>query len=177
MFGVLLVSAVSDRSFFVRVLLANLYYLGGVNNIMMWSYNAALVHMKLTNVVGQWLPRWLSNIMFLKAVLMQLMASVIFMIGFETTLMAKVMLAFVVPVTFIVHDMWTIEHEHPAHKAKHGKNVVSRDIAIFPTEFDNEFVHFFKNSGMIGGLALFVLLPGPHQTSGDLFGDVFQGLM
>jgi hypothetical protein len=33
-----------------------------------------------------------------------------------------------------------------------------RSIAIFPTEFDNEFVHFFKNVGMIGGLVLYLEL-------------------
>lgn len=54
---------------------------GGVNNVMMWSYNSALVHMKLSNVVGSWLPRWLSDLAFLKAVLMQTAASILFMLG------------------------------------------------------------------------------------------------
>ena len=30
------------------------------------------------------------------------------------------------------------------------------NVSIFPTEFDNEFVHFFKNVGMIGGLVLYL---------------------
>jgi len=29
--------------------------------------------------------------------------------------MAKILLVFIAPVTFTVHDMWTIEHVNPAH--------------------------------------------------------------
>ena len=46
-------------------------------------------------------------------------------------------------------------------------------MPIFPTEFDNEFVHFFKNVGMIGGMMLFVTLEGNHLTEGDLLPDGF----
>jgi hypothetical protein len=54
--------------------------------------------------------------------------------------------------------MWTIEHDHPAHTTKGIKfpKFADRTVAIFPTEFDNEFVHFFKNVGMIGGLVLYL---------------------
>ena len=78
--------------------------------------------------------------------------------------MAQALLVFIVPVTIAVHDLWTIEHDHPAHTGTKVQNVASRAIANFPTEFDNEFVHFFKNIGMSGGLVLFLVLPGPHQT-------------
>ena len=176
MFGTLLVCALSERMFFVRVMLTCLYYLGGVNNIIMWTYNIELVHMKMTNVFP-FIPKWFSNIMFISAIFLQLIPSVIFILGFETKLMATILLIFIVPITFIVHDMWTIEHDNPAHDANileiNGAKtqVISRHVPIFPTEFDNEFVHFFKNVGMIGGIALFLTLEGNHLTQGDLLPD------
>ena len=48
----LLVMALSEPLFLARVLLTCLFYLGGVNNMIMWSYNVHLVHMKMTNVFG-----------------------------------------------------------------------------------------------------------------------------
>ena len=110
----------------------------------------------------------------------QLVCSVCFMLGFHPLLMAQLLLLWIVPVTFTVHDMWTIEHENVAHVMSmvppSGKGVstgeketsasskkespfpafADRHVAIFPTEFDNEFVHFFKNVQIIGGLVLYV---------------------
>lgn len=152
----------------------------------MWSYNVHLVHEKLSNLFGGsdglW-PIMLSRIVFGVAAVYQLVCSVLFMLGYEPMLMAQLLLVWIVPITFTVHDMWTIEHDHPAHvnvealtsmakgqkKGKkkkvgviHGDasfpDFASRHIAIFPTEFDNEFVHFFKNVGMIGGLVLYLVL-------------------
>ena len=89
--------------------------------------------------------------------------------------MAQILLVFLVPITFIVHDLWTIEEDFPAFISyggsasdKEQKEIVaSRTVPTFPTEFDNEFVHFFKNVGMIGGLALFLTIEGDHLTEGD----------
>eukprot|EP00944_MAST-04C_sp_MAST-4C-sp1_P014170 g14170.t1 len=176
MFGTLLICALSERMFFVRVMLACLYYLGGVNNIIMWTYNIELVHMKTTNIFP-FVPRWFSRMLFLFAIALQLVPSVIFILGYETKLMAAILLVFIVPITFIVHDMWTIEHDNPAHDPSvlegNKSEVASRRVPIFPTEFDNEFVHFFKNVGMIGGMMLFVTLEGNHLTEGDLLPDGF----
>ena len=33
---------------------------------------------------------------------------------------------------------------------------MDRAVPTFPFVFDNEFVHFFKNVGMMGGLMLFL---------------------
>ena len=79
-------------------------------------------------------------------------------------LMCQLLLCWIVPVTFIVHDLWTIAHDHPAHhKGEQGEkgeigepSFATRNVPIFPTEFDNEFVHFFKNVGMIGGLVFYL---------------------
>jgi len=166
LFGALLVAGLLERLFLARLLLAVLYALGGINNVMMWSYNVELVHMKLTNVLPR-LPRSLTSAAFGAAIAGQTTCAFLFILGIQTRLMAQALLLFIVPVTFLVHDLWTIEHEHPAHVAgsrKKDHNVVSRSVPIFPTEFDNEFVHFFKNVGMAGGLVLFLVLPGAHQT-------------
>merc|ERR1711924_587573 len=140
---------------------------GGVNNVIMWSYNVHLVHMKLSNVFGGpgTVPQAVSRIAFGVAATYQL---------------AQLLLLWIVPVTFTVHDMWTIEHDNMAHimstvppigrsasgsKKKSSANraqaspypaFADRHVAIFPTEFDNEFVHFFKNVQIIGGLVLYV---------------------
>lgn len=37
------------------------------------------------------------------------------MLGFYEVLMARLLLAFVIPVTFLVHDLWTVEEERPVH--------------------------------------------------------------
>ena len=51
-FCTLLVMGLSEPMFLARVLIGCLFYLGGVNNVIMWSYNVHLVHMKLSNVFG-----------------------------------------------------------------------------------------------------------------------------
>merc|ERR1719387_1141575 len=85
MFGTLLICALSDRLFFVRVMLTCLYYLGGVNNIIMWTYNVELVHMKLSNVLGiSSTPKSVTAFLFAFAISMQLFPSILFILGFET---------------------------------------------------------------------------------------------
>ena len=37
------------------------------------------------------------------------------MLGFYEVMMARLLLAFVIPVTFLVHDLWTVEEERPVH--------------------------------------------------------------
>eukprot|EP00729_Bicosta_minor_P002784 gene2784-29664_t len=171
LFGVILTAALSEPLFVARVLLACLYYLGGFNNILCWEYNVALSTMKLRNVVpGLSTPICIACFGF--AVAGQLVAM----------MMARLLLAFVIPVTFLVHDLWTVEEERPVHglsaasgvidetagnvssdesdkeikKATKSKVVADRIIPNFPSEFDNEFVHFFKNVGMIGGLVMYL---------------------
>jgi len=63
MFGVLLTCALAERDFFARAMLGCLFYLGGVNNILLWSYNLELSHMKITNIISS-VPKWFSKIAF-----------------------------------------------------------------------------------------------------------------
>jgi 1,4-dihydroxy-2-naphthoate polyprenyltransferase len=158
-FCTLLVMGLSEPMFLARVLIGCLFYLGGVNNIIMWSYNIHMVVMKLGNVWGAPIPRSLAQFLFASAAVFQLVVSVLFMLGVQPLLMAQLLLVWIVPVTFAVHDMWTIEHDCPAHVVPKGvppyPSFAQRTVAIFPTEFDNEFVHFFKNVQIIGGLCLY----------------------
>eukprot|EP00940_MAST-03C_sp_MAST-3C-sp2_P000921 g921.t1 len=164
MFGVVLIGSLSSPLFFGRFLLGQLFYLGGVNNILQWKYNAALVHMKLNNVMPG-LIKPITTIMFATAVTLQLIASVTFVLGFAPRLSAWVLLTFLVPVTFFVHDMWVIRDEkttaqrvaRPVVNASDYR-VVRRCLRNFPTDFDNEFVHFFKNAQIMGGLVLYLVL-------------------
>jgi len=162
MFGVILIGSLCTTRFFGRFLLGQLFYLGGVNNILQWEYNAALVHMKLNNFVRP-LSSILTSLAFLSAILMQLLSSVTFILGIYERISALILLVFLVPVTFLVHDMWVIENETNPVRPRVVSNAnmytaVRRDIGNFPTEFDNEFVHFFKNCQIIGGLVLFLVL-------------------
>jgi 1,4-dihydroxy-2-naphthoate octaprenyltransferase len=63
LFTTLLVMSLCEPMFLARVLLTCLFYLGGVNNIIMWSYNIHLVHMKLNNVFCNSVPKWTSQIL------------------------------------------------------------------------------------------------------------------
>ena len=52
LFTALQVGSLADPLFLGRVLLGCLFFLGGINNVMMWTYNSAMVRMKVGNVLG-----------------------------------------------------------------------------------------------------------------------------
>eukprot|EP00040_Diaphanoeca_grandis_P020151 m.107134 g.107134 ORF g.107134 m.107134 type:complete len:473 (+) comp27771_c0_seq4:279-1697(+) len=163
MFGVILTAALAAPAFTARVLTTNLYLLGGINNIVMWEHARVLVHMKITNVVPGLSPT-LTLFAFVGAVGVQIGLSFLFIIGYEPILMAKLLFAWIVPVTFFTHDFWTIEYNNKAFdttaldEPKKSHTISSRQVPTFLTEFDNEFVHFFKNVGMAGGLVVYIEL-------------------
>ena len=43
------------------------------------------------------------------------------------------MIAFLTPVTFIVHNFWVIEDESPK------KVSIEKEVPVFPSNFDSEF--------------------------------------
>merc|ERR1719231_67929 len=123
--------------------------------------------MKLNNVLPGIFDgaKGLSDLAFGAAVVCQTASSAAFMLGIHPASMAKLMLLFVAPVTFIVHDFWTIESDNEGFAtADDSSHIVSRKIPVFPTEFDSEFVHFFKNLGMMGGLVLFIEMVGQSNN-------------
>ena len=171
--------------FLARFLLGCLFYLGGVQNILMWTYTERMVAEDVRNVFP-FVPRRVIPALFALATGTQLVASVGFIIGVFPRTCAKLLLLFLVPVTMLVHDMWTIEDEDPPgfsvkvdKKVKKkekkvqkvrkvrkeeddsfflGARVAPRSVATFLTDFDNEFVHFFKNEQIMGGLVLYLEL-------------------
>ena len=73
----------------------------------MFNYVTHFVHQKLNNLI--YVPKRLSDSLFVFAVVAQLLCSVLFILGYHTRLAAQFLLAWLVPITFIVHDLWTIE--------------------------------------------------------------------
>ena len=63
LYTTLLVMSLCEPMFLGRVLLTCLFYLGGVNNIIMWSYNIHLVDMKLNNIFCNSVPKVVSQIL------------------------------------------------------------------------------------------------------------------
>eukprot|EP00756_Hemistasia_phaeocysticola_P058900 Hpha_TRINITY_DN35578_c0_g1::TRINITY_DN35578_c0_g1_i1::g.84482::m.84482 len=162
LFGVILCGALSRPLFAARAMLGCLFYLGGINNILMWVYMEALVHQKLTNLIPK-LPLIATRALLGSAAVGQTLCAVLFVFGVHPVTMARLLILFLAPVTVLVHDMWTIEHTHPSFQSPPTsppgtKAVARRTVSNFPAEFDNEFVHFFKNVGMIGGLVLYIEL-------------------
>jgi 1,4-dihydroxy-2-naphthoate octaprenyltransferase/uncharacterized membrane protein YphA (DoxX/SURF4 family) len=117
MFCVLLGGALMPPMMFARGLIGCLFYLGGVNNILLWRYITKLVHQHLHNFVRPDTDmrvlnssfETISTVALVFAVLMQLGCGVCFILGYAPRLCAQVLLAFLVPVTVLVHDFWTIE--------------------------------------------------------------------
>lgn len=158
-FGTVLICSLADPMFLARFLLGCLFYLGGVNNILMWSYVSPMLSEDIGNTLGLALPQGAVPVLLGGAVVGQLCASLLFILGIYTKVAAALLLMFLLPVTLVVHDFWTIgnaEHDGGGPDREKFRAVVRRAIPTFPTEFDAEFVHFFKNVGMMGGLVLFL---------------------
>lgn len=221
-----------------RGLLSCLFGLGGINNILMWLHTSELVTAKLRAAFGVELPAWACQAAAAVATAGQIVASMTFVLGVEPCLSAAVLLAFLVPVTPVVHDMWSYslsseavgttkaavavvaplpsgeeriaqlaphvsgpasltprrsarvaasKRQHSLKTATAAVNSASTgkidgskfrsdqwagvapasalDAALpaggggvptFLAPFDSEFVHFFKNIGMAGGLVIFL---------------------
>jgi len=242
-----------------RFCLAILFALGGVNNLIMWHHACRLVQCKLSYVAGitrdalccgagrsgvqdhaKLLPLPLAGVALAAAVAAQVAASVAFMFDMHAREAALVLVAFLVPVTFIVHDFWNMDLEAnkwdtkseqdalaawntmqsvqqqqqsgTGQKEQSGKESAmpkrgsrsrsaarsrgsaevdggaseeleassptaapspaatgdqnwaplnSRAVPNFMDTFSSEFVHFFQNIGMLGGLLVFIVLTGP----------------
>eukprot|EP00941_MAST-03F_sp_MAST-3F-sp1_P006211 g6211.t1 len=179
LWGTCVIVSLAPPLFVGRFLLACLFYLGGVQNVLMWSHTEHMVAEKLRNVIPA-TSVILIRISFGAATALQILASICFIIGVRARFMAKVLLLFLVPVTFLVHDFWTIEDDKALSFVKEenqavdveddasckgkvncndlGKRVATRSMPTFLKEFDNEFVHFFKNLNIIGGILLYLIL-------------------
>lgn len=178
LFTTLLCMSLMHPIFLGRFLLAALFYMGGCQNVLMFSYNQHLVHEKLNCFLPFWglkIPLRLAQVAYGSATLSQTVMSVLFIFGYQAQFMAKLLLAWLVLITLTVHNFWTVKDETvprfmltTAHSLKENgggdgrpvgattKPRVLSSIPTFPTEYDNEFVHFFKNMCTIGGFVLFI---------------------
>jgi hypothetical protein len=69
------------------------------------------------------------------------------------------LLVFLLPVTLIIHDFWTVEEDGKFIDHKDSPaSIISSRYPVFLGDFDNQFVHFFKNVGMMGGLLVYIAL-------------------
>jgi 1,4-dihydroxy-2-naphthoate polyprenyltransferase len=177
LFGGALLSGLLSSQAFARALLGLLFYLGGVNNILMFGHSARLIRYKFTSSgLLPGLSLYGAGFLLAVATLMQLCASVTLMVGYEVKASALVLIAFLWPVTGVIHNFWDIDVEEEdngegkegkrggSKKAKDKKKdddddeeeAVNVDFAVptFLTAFDAEFVAYFKNALVLGGLSV-----------------------
>eukprot|EP00511_Aplanochytrium_stocchinoi_P004106 CAMPEP_0204840642 /NCGR_PEP_ID=MMETSP1346-20131115/38324_1 /ASSEMBLY_ACC=CAM_ASM_000771 /TAXON_ID=215587 /ORGANISM="Aplanochytrium stocchinoi, Strain GSBS06" /LENGTH=283 /DNA_ID=CAMNT_0051978165 /DNA_START=423 /DNA_END=1274 /DNA_ORIENTATION=+ len=171
----------SSPQFFARFLVGILFYLGGVNNTLTFNYQKFLVCEKLMNifpiifkasemgpekqlVISPFEPFnvRIASLALAGTIMLQTPTSLMFMLGIYPKVNALIMILFLVPVTLTVHDFWSVEEDldKPVLHQRYQKKIAvnQRQIPTFPTQFDSEFVHFFKNVGMIGGLVMYLVL-------------------
>jgi uncharacterized membrane protein YphA (DoxX/SURF4 family) len=126
-------------------MLACLFFLGGFNNVLQWSYVVELLQQKLENAFGSAPPRALVGLALAAAIGAQLPCAVLFTFGIEARLMAQLLLAWLALVTFVMHDFWTVGWaDGPPPLAfvlpeQGGRPYPQQRVATFPTNFDNEF--------------------------------------
>ena len=151
LFGFILITTILPFDMYARLLLGMLFYLGGVNNILVYQHAHALVYDKLKMIIPD-IGETIISFLLMTAIIGQLFSSLLFILGIYPKLAVQIMIAFLTPVTFIVHNFWTIEDESPK------KVSIEKEVPVFPSNFDSEFVNFFKNIGMIGGCLVYLLL-------------------
>ena len=146
----ILITTILPFDMFARLLLGMLFYLGGVNNILVYQHAHALVHHKLTTIIPSITKKY-TSILLIIGIVGQLLSSLLFILGIYPTLAVQCMIAFLTPVTFIIHNFWIIEDNSP-------KTInIEKGVPTFPSNFDSEFVNFFKNIGMIGGCLIYLI--------------------
>jgi len=133
----------------------------------MFTYTKMIVAHKLNRCLPFWgvaIPLWLAQVSFVSAIAIQICASVMFILGLNAQLMARILLGWLLCITVTVHNFWTITDDSvpgymltTARSLKKGaKPTRPVGIPTFPTKYDNEFVHFFKNVCTLGGFVLFI---------------------
>lgn len=121
LFGAALISGLLPLLATARLWLGVLFFLGGVNNLVMWQHTRLLVRYKLAVALGMleggidpWFPQLLASFLALVSSVVQIAAATVFIVGINrwwTAASAFVLLAFVLPVTPVVHDMWNATHD------------------------------------------------------------------
>ena len=119
-----------------RVLLSAIFILSGLNKIVGFSHTTEYMAAHGVPMPALWL---------LPAILLELAGGVSLLVGYYTRLGAVLLLVFLVPVTLVMHDFWTIE------------DAAARRI---------DMIMFMKNVAIAGGL-LYVVRFGAERFSID----------
>lgn len=120
-----------------RIALALIFLLAGVNKFMEWDATAHYMAAKGFTFVPLFL---------IGAALIEILFSVLLIIGYKTKIAAGVLLLFLIPATLIFHDFWNVEGL--------DKNL--------------QTILFLKNTAIMGGL-LYVISAGAGSLSIDSF--------
>lgn len=163
-FGLLLIGGVLDSKSLARCLLGLLFCLGGANNFYTFPLQARLVHNRvnlLTGVVDVQVPEAVTICMLAAASFIQITASMGFIANFNPVLCAWLMMLFLIGITPIVHNFWSYDPDPVTvtaenERLKNDGSLAAGYVPTFPTAFDQEFVQFWKNICIIGGLAVFL---------------------
>ena len=150
LYSFLLITSILPIEMFSRLLLGILFLLGGINNIIMFEHANALTHEKLS-YINKNISKNLSLILLLIAIVGQISSSLLFILGIYPIIAVKIMISFLIPVTFLVHNFWIIDDSSP------NEINIDNGIITLPSKYASEFVHFFKNIGMIGGCIIYLL--------------------
>jgi 1,4-dihydroxy-2-naphthoate octaprenyltransferase len=140
LFGACVMCALLPFEAFARLYLGILFYLGGVNNILMWQHTRLLVHQKLCNIVPG-LPMALTSVLGLGASFTQMAASAVFILGGPFAReSAAILLAFLFPVTVAVHDFYNTGFDEQSEIRKGGwaEDVGSGRRAAAPKKVEEE---------------------------------------
>lgn len=166
-FGLLLIGGLLDHKTLARSLLGLLFCLGGANNMYTFPVQSKLVHNRINLVTGVFdldVPVVVTNILLIGSSVGQIVATMGFIANFKPVACAWVMLMFLIVVTPIVHNFWSYDPDPAApasqsanaERLKNDGSLAVSYVPTFPTAFDQEFVQFFKNICILGGLAVFI---------------------
>jgi putative oxidoreductase len=118
-----------------RLLIAALFIVAGIRKIMMWPMQVAYF-----TKLGFPMPEAFTVL----AIVIELGAAILLIVGWRTRLAAWLLALFVVIATFMAHRFWEFDAAQQA----------------------NQMNHFLKNLAIVGGL-MFVAAFGPGTSSAD----------
>lgn len=118
-----------------RLLIAALFIVAGIRKIMMWPMQVAYF-----TKLGFPMPEAFTVL----AIVIELGAAILLIVGWRTRLAAWLLALFVVIATFMAHRFWEFDAAQQA----------------------NQMNHFLKNLAIVGGL-MFVVAFGPGTSSAD----------
>ena len=148
LFTFILISTILPCDMYARLLLGFLFILGGISNVIEYQNSYALLDEKLKMILPDINEKMISFLLII-AIIIQLICSLLFIIGIYPKIAVQMMIAFLAPFTFSVHNFWVIENE--------SLNIVNSEKESQVFSLNSDFVNFLKNISIIGGCLIFLL--------------------